>query len=190
MDELCRGLDPRYHFPTNFDHDWRRIASGRALTEFSRSNSLISSLSIHLMSYVSHERTRPRSWTKVCPNQVWPWSEKNCTRESANRVWWTDAQTDRQTDRHGVFIALVAAAKSLVETNNLEIDTNFEVFKQRLSMCQSMRTWFKTYNPFSNSLQKFNMYFTCFSLNSYAVPYEEMNSLVSSVSRNWNSPFT
>ena len=76
-----------------------KLASGRALTEFNRSNSLIRSLSVHLMSYVSHEQTRPRSWTKVCPNQVWPWSEKNCTRESANEVWWTDAQTDRQTDR-------------------------------------------------------------------------------------------
>ena len=34
------------------------------------------------MSYVSHERTRSRSWHKVCPHQVWPRSENNCTRES------------------------------------------------------------------------------------------------------------
>ena len=50
----------------------------------SRSKWLISSSSTHLTSHVSHEQTRPRSWPKVCPHQVWLWSEKNCTRESVN----------------------------------------------------------------------------------------------------------
>ena len=50
----------------------------------SRSKQLISSLSAHLTGSVSRERTRPRSCPKVRPYQVWPWSEKNCTRESIN----------------------------------------------------------------------------------------------------------
>ena len=50
----------------------------------SRSKQLISSLSAHLTSSVSRERTRPRSCPQVRPYQVWPRSEKNCTRESVN----------------------------------------------------------------------------------------------------------
>ena len=46
------------------------------------------------MSYVSHERTRPRSCPQVRPYQVWSQSEKNCSRESVNGVVSTDGQTD------------------------------------------------------------------------------------------------
>ena len=50
----------------------------------SRSKQLISLLSAHLTSSVSRERTRPRSCPQVHPYQVWPRSEKDCTRESVN----------------------------------------------------------------------------------------------------------
>ena len=39
-----------------------------------------------LMSHVSHKQTRPRSWLKVRPYQVWLRLEKKCTRESGNRL--------------------------------------------------------------------------------------------------------
>ena len=78
-DELVRDLAPRC-VPTKSGRDRRRIAPGRALTGIV----LISLLSAHLTSSVSHERTRPRSWPQVRPYQVWPRSEKNCTRESVN----------------------------------------------------------------------------------------------------------
>ena len=55
-----------------------------SLNGFSRSKQLISSLSAHLTSSVSRERTRLRSWLKVCLHQVWLRSEKNCTRESVS----------------------------------------------------------------------------------------------------------
>ena len=45
--------------------------------------SLISLLSAHLTSYVSHERTWPRSGPKVHTYQDGPRSERNCTQESA-----------------------------------------------------------------------------------------------------------
>ena len=50
----------------------------------SRSKQLISSLSAHLTSSVSRKRSHPRSCSQVRPYQVWPRSEKNCTRESVN----------------------------------------------------------------------------------------------------------
>ena len=78
--------------PTKSGRDRRRIAPGRALTGIV----LISSLSAHLTISVSHERTRPRSCTQVRPYQVWPRSEKNCTRESVNGD--CGVQTDRRTD--------------------------------------------------------------------------------------------
>ena len=55
-----------------------------SVNELSRSKQLISSLSAHLTSSVSHERTRPRSCPQVLPYQVWLRSEKDCTRESVN----------------------------------------------------------------------------------------------------------
>ena len=55
-----------------------------SVSRLSRSKWLISSLSARLTSYVSHERTRPRSCPQVRPYQVWPRSEKDCTRESVN----------------------------------------------------------------------------------------------------------
>ena len=53
---------------------------------FSGWNVLISSLSAHLMSYVSHERIRPRSSPKVHPYQIWRQSKNNRTHESGNRL--------------------------------------------------------------------------------------------------------
>ena len=55
-----------------------------SVSGLSRSKWLISSLSARLTSYVSHEQTRPGSCPQVRPYQVWPQSEKNCTRESVN----------------------------------------------------------------------------------------------------------
>ena len=49
-----------------------------------RSKSLISSLSANLMSYVSYERTWPRSCPKEHPYLVWPRSTMNCSRGSGN----------------------------------------------------------------------------------------------------------
>ena len=51
-----------------------------------RSDWLIILLSVHLMSYVSRELLWPRPTPKVYPFQFWLWSEKNCTRESGNRL--------------------------------------------------------------------------------------------------------
>ena len=64
---------------------WSRLEKDYTRESFkglNRSKQLISSLSAHLMSSVSSERTRPRFCHQVCPYQVWPRSEKNCTRES------------------------------------------------------------------------------------------------------------
>ena len=92
MNELVQDLDPRY-VPVKFDHNRRRIAPGRAVTGLAGQNNKCS-LCIHLTSHISHEGTRPRSWPKVLPYQVWPRSEKNCTRESGNGFVSTDGQTD------------------------------------------------------------------------------------------------
>ena len=57
----------------------------------SRSKWFISSLSAHLMSHVSHERTRPRSWPKVRP-----YDRRRITAVGA--VTGLCLQTDRRTD--------------------------------------------------------------------------------------------
>ena len=58
--EVGRELVPRYT-PTKSGRDPRRIA----LTDLSDHNNLISSLSTHLMNYISHERNRLRCCPKV-----------------------------------------------------------------------------------------------------------------------------
>ena len=71
MNELVRDLDPKY-VPTMVGHGRRRIAPRRAVTGL--------------------------AGQKVHPYQVWPWREKNCTRESGNGVVPTDRRPDRQSD--------------------------------------------------------------------------------------------
>ena len=66
--------------------------------KLSRSKSLIGSSSICLMSYISHERTRPTFYPKVHTYQVSPRSKESYTRDSNEKVWWTDRKTDRKTD--------------------------------------------------------------------------------------------
>ena len=114
MNELGRELVPMYT-PTMLSRDTRRIGPVRALTGLSGPNNLISSLSPHLMSYISHGRNRQRSCPKIHPYQVGLRSEKNYTRESANEVWrlgrQPDGWTDTQTNKHRVLIELHLAAK-------------------------------------------------------------------------------
>ena len=50
----------------------------------SGSKSLISSVSFHLMNYVSHQRTWPRPGPTVHPHRVYTRSAKNYTQESGN----------------------------------------------------------------------------------------------------------
>ena len=75
----CPQVRPYQVWPRSEKNCTRESVNG-----LSRSKQLISSLSAHLTSSVSHERTRPRSCTHVRPYQVWPRSEKNCTRENVN----------------------------------------------------------------------------------------------------------
>ena len=75
----CPLVRPYQVWPQSEKNCTRESVNG-----LSRSKWLISSLSAHLTSYVSHERTRPRSCPQVCPYQVWPRSEKDCTWESVN----------------------------------------------------------------------------------------------------------
>ena len=103
------------HLTSSVSHEWTRPRSCPQVRPYqvwpqseknctrvsvnglSRSKQLISLLSAHLTSSVSHERTRPRSCPQVRPYQVWPRSEKNCTRESVNGdcvYRRTDGQTD------------------------------------------------------------------------------------------------
>ena len=66
---------------------WLRSVKNRSResgNKLGRSEQSISSLSAHLTSQVSHKRTRPRSWPKAHPHQVWPRLEMNHTRESGN----------------------------------------------------------------------------------------------------------
>ena len=90
------------HLMSHISHAWTRLRSWlkvclhqvwlrseknctrESVSGLSRSKWLISSSSAHLTGSVSHERTRPRSCPQVRPYQVWPRSEKNCTRESCN----------------------------------------------------------------------------------------------------------
>ena len=113
MNELGRELVPMYT-PTMLRRD-TRIAPVRALTGLSGPNNLISSLSPHLISYISHGQNRPRSCPKIHPYQVGPRSEKNYTRESANEVWRLGRQPagrpDTQTNKYRVLIELLPAAK-------------------------------------------------------------------------------
>ena len=74
----CPQVHPYQVWPRSEKNCTRDSVNG-----LSRSKQLISSLSAHLTSSVSHERTRPRSCPQVRPYQVWPRSEKNCTRERA-----------------------------------------------------------------------------------------------------------
>ena len=64
MTEIGPDLVPRY-IPTTLDHDLRGIAPVRALTGLADQNHLNCSLSVHLMSDVSHELTRLRSCPKI-----------------------------------------------------------------------------------------------------------------------------
>ena len=72
---ITLGKRPFYdlHLPwTNsaeYECDPWRIAPGRTVNGLRRSKSLISSLSAHLKSYVSHEQIRLRSWPKVHPTK-------------------------------------------------------------------------------------------------------------------------
>ena len=75
----CPQVRPYQVWPRSEKNCTRESVNG-----LSRSKQLISSLSAHLTSNVSHERTRPRSCPQVRPYQVWPRSEKNCTQESVN----------------------------------------------------------------------------------------------------------
>ena len=75
----CPQVRPYQVWPRSEKNCTRESVNG-----LSRSKQLISSLSAHSTSRVSHERTRPRSCPQVRPYQVWPRSEKNCTRESVN----------------------------------------------------------------------------------------------------------
>ena len=77
--ELSKDLAPRY-IPTKRDHDPRS-----ACESGNRLSSSISSLSTNLMSYISHERTQPRSYLRVDPYQVGSQS-KNCTHKSCNEL--------------------------------------------------------------------------------------------------------
>ena len=62
--EVGRELVPRYT-PTKLGRDPRRIAPVRVLADLSDHNNLISSLSTHLMNYISYERNRLRCCPKV-----------------------------------------------------------------------------------------------------------------------------
>ena len=64
LNEVGRELVPRYT-PTKLGRDPRRIAPVRVLTDLSDHNNLISSLSTHLMNYISYERNRLRCCPKV-----------------------------------------------------------------------------------------------------------------------------
>ena len=76
----CPQVRPYQVWPRSEKDCTRESVNG-----LSSSKQLISSLSAHLTSSVSRERTRPRSCPQVRPYQVWPRSEKSCTRESVNR---------------------------------------------------------------------------------------------------------
>ena len=75
----CPQVRPYQAWPQSEKNCTRESVNG-----LSRSKQLISLLSAHLMSSVSREWTRPRSCPQVRPYQVWPRSEKDCTRESVN----------------------------------------------------------------------------------------------------------
>ena len=75
----CSQVRPYQVWPQSEKNCTRESVNG-----LSRSKQLISSLSTHVTSYVSHEQTRPRSCSQERPYQVWPQSEKNCIRENVN----------------------------------------------------------------------------------------------------------
>ena len=75
----CPQVRPYQAWPQSEKNCTRESVNG-----LSRSKQLISSSSAHLTSSVSREGTRPRSCPQVRPYQVWPRSEKDCTRESVN----------------------------------------------------------------------------------------------------------
>ena len=75
----CPQVHPYQVWPQSEKDCTRESVNG-----LSRWKQLISSLSAHLTSSVSRERTRPRSCPQVHPYHVWPRSEKDCTRESVN----------------------------------------------------------------------------------------------------------
>ena len=83
----CERTRPRSCPQVGLYQVWPRSekdCTRKSINGLSRSKQLISSLSAHLTSSVSRERTRPRSCPQVRPYQVWPRSEKDCTRESIN----------------------------------------------------------------------------------------------------------
>ena len=96
----CPQVRPYQVWPQSEKNCTRESVNG-----LSRSKQLISSLSAHLMSYISYERTQPRPCPQVRPYQVWPQSEKNCSRESVNGVVSTDGQTDNLTSLYPCDIA-------------------------------------------------------------------------------------
>ena len=71
------------------------IKTLKSINRLSRSKQLNSLLSIYWTSKISHKLPWLRSRPKVYPYQVWPSSEKNCTRESGNG----DVSTNRRMNR-------------------------------------------------------------------------------------------
>ena len=145
MNELGRHFSPSY-LSTKFHHDPSRITPSRALTGLSRSRSLMSSLSIRLMSYISHEWTQPGSYPMVHPYQV-SHDPRGITPGRAL------TKCDGQTGRHGAFTEMLAAAK------------NANVCKMSVIFFRHHYTCINTLRPRPNGRRFADDIFKCIYLN-------------------------